>query len=137
MNKPHKHAALIAEYAKDASETDAPWERWEVGMAGTCFWTSLGCHPAWLDYNCYRRKPRTIRIGKYDVPEPLREEPENGEVYWVVDFGSTDTVSYSHTWSGDFIDRFWFNGGLIHTTEEAAQLHAKALISLTQTKEQP
>ena len=122
-------------YAQDAAETETPWERWQFREHDE--WFGFTEHPGWFAYCEYRRKPRTIRIGEYDVPEPLREEPENGEVYWVVDFASTDTVSDSYTWSGDFIDRFWFNGGLIHTTEEAAQLHAKALISLTQTKQQP
>jgi hypothetical protein len=136
MNKPHPHAALMAEYAKDAAETDKPWERWEFRENVPDGWFDFaGDHPGWLVDCEYRRKPLTIRIGEYDVPEPLRDEPEDGEVYWVVDFSSTDTVSDIYTWSGDFIDRFWFNGGLIHTTEEAAQLHAKALISLTQTKE--
>ena len=29
----------------------------------------------------YRIKPRTIRIGEYDVPEPMREAPDVGSVF--------------------------------------------------------
>ena len=31
----------------------------------------------------YRIKPKTIRIGEYDVPEPVREPLEFREKYWV------------------------------------------------------
>lgn len=30
----HIHAELMAEYAKDAMETDKPWERWECFNLG-------------------------------------------------------------------------------------------------------
>lgn len=32
FHTPHKHAALIAEYAKDAQSCNRPWELWEINM---------------------------------------------------------------------------------------------------------
>ena len=49
---------------------DGEWEEKEVG---SCFYTE----------SKYRIKPRTIRIGEYDVPEPMREAPEVGTQYFV------------------------------------------------------
>ena len=51
----HVHAELMKLYAKDAMETDKPWERWQ-------FYTSLGpedccTHPKWVPAAKYRRKP--------------------------------------------------------------------------------
>lgn len=43
----HIHAAAMAEYAKDAAETDKPWERWEFpstmrGITHLCIDTQFG-----------------------------------------------------------------------------------------------
>ena len=57
----HIHAAAMAEYAKDAAETDKPWERWEFcHMRGE--YQSLHSHPEWVEDNKYRRKPQVILI---------------------------------------------------------------------------
>lgn len=51
----HRHAASMAEYAKDAIETAKPWERWEMvspnGNVGI-----LMNHPGWSLDVIYRRK---------------------------------------------------------------------------------
>lgn len=82
------------------------------------------------DYE-YRVKLKTIRIGEYDVPEPMREIPARGTTYYVV-----DTVAPSspreYTWVGDTADIGWFNLGILHSTRDAAVLHTKALLSLTE-----
>lgn len=52
----HIHAALMAEYAKDAAETDKPWERWECLPAGGLPF-ALYKHPDWDANLTYRRKP--------------------------------------------------------------------------------
>ena len=51
----HIHAQLMAQYAEDAMETDAPWERWEFSHDDRDF-LSLDCHPLWIIDNKYRRK---------------------------------------------------------------------------------
>ena len=56
----HIHAAAMAEYAKDALETDKPWERWEFcHMRGE--YQSLHGHTEWVEDNEYRRKPQVIK----------------------------------------------------------------------------
>ena len=82
----------------------------------------------------YRIKPKTIKIGEYDVPEPCREALEYGERYWVVGI-MADSPLQSWSWSGDSLATMWLERGLLHRTKEAAELHTKVLISLTATKE--
>ena len=57
----HIHAAAMAEYAKDAAETDKPWERWEFSRQNLKY-ESLMCHPNWREDGEYRRKPKVILI---------------------------------------------------------------------------
>lgn len=126
----HKHAALMAEYAKDAMETDRPWERWEVDMG--CGWEPMKPrthHFATL--YAYRRKPRTININGHEVPEPVREPLVDGSSYWIP---STEPISCTafQRWSNDEYDQKWLKRGLIHITREAAALHARALLSFTE-----
>lgn len=52
----HKHAQLMALYAKDAAETDRPWERWEC-RSRTVNWISMVAHPSWGLDSEFRRKP--------------------------------------------------------------------------------
>lgn len=56
--RPHPHAKLMALYARDAAETDAPWKRWEKRTKSSC-WFQLYTHPIWNAYLEYRRKPQT------------------------------------------------------------------------------
>lgn len=76
----HIHAAVMAEYAKDALETDKPWERWEFSCDDQEY-VSLDTHPSWLKYTKYRRKPKVILINGYEVPEPCRTPLKYGEAY--------------------------------------------------------
>ena len=47
----HVHAALMLQYAKDAMETDKPWERWEVKVAAdvqpNVMFQGMSFHPEW------------------------------------------------------------------------------------------
>lgn len=134
----HTHAALMAEYAKDAAETDTPWERWEYRLTGG-IWTSFkeASRPYWYESTEYRRKPdkpRTIRIGNFDVPEPLREEPEEGHAVFLV-MPHKPSGFLTKYWLRDpELDLFVLNMGLLHSTMRAAAIHAEALRSLTSTK---
>ena len=77
--------------------------------------------------------PKTIRIGEFDVPEPLRECPTAGTQVFVADPTITSCVA-NWKWSSDGIDKMLLKRGLLHTTKEAAIIHTKALLSLTETK---
>ena len=75
----------------------------------------------------YRIKPKTIRIGAFDVPEPMRVAPSHGDAYWEV---STDGVSRD-TWRSDFAQISAFHKGLLQSTREGAEAAYVALLSLT------
>lgn len=86
--------------------------------------------PSFAKAGKYRIKPHTIRIGEYDVPEPCREPLEKGDLYWVAAL-KEDSPLHGYTWEDDRIDTVWLLRGIIHRTQEAADIHSKALISLT------
>lgn len=78
----------------------------------------------------YRIKPSTIRIGEYDVPEPCREPLEEGDLYWVAAL-DVESPLPRYTWRDYRIDTVCLSRGIIHRTQEAADIHSKALIALT------
>ena len=123
----HIHAAAMAEYAKDALETDKPWERWEFSKTGRDY-DSLHEHPSWNPDIKYRSKPKVILINGHEVPEPCRTPLKDGEVYWTISIvgGSTSSL-----WQGDVIDFGCLENGFIHLTKEAAEKHFNALKSFT------
>ena len=131
----HIHAAAMAEYAKDAAETDMPWERWEVSMtdSGDEYRNLLG-HPDWAVTRKYRRKATTILINGHEVPEPCRTPFEIGDVYWTFPFFFGDVIEFY--WYGDSEDHDAFKNGFIHLTKEAAEKHFNALKSFTAKGEQ-
>lgn len=128
----HIHAAAMAEYAKDAAETDMPWERWEFCHMREEY-QSLHGHPGWLECNEYRRKPQVILINGHEVPEPHRTPLNVGEKYWVLSF--VRGVA-SLRWEHDKFDNIYLKNGFIHLTKEAAEKHFNALKSFTAIGEQ-
>lgn len=127
----HTHADLMLAYAQDAQESDTPWLLWEYKYLPNDGWLSLKNNPTWLYYVEYRRKVKTIRIGNYDVPAPLRVAPEKSKSYYFVEI-SYATLACVTTWINDTTDNFRLDSGICHLARESAELHAKALISLTE-----
>lgn len=126
--KGHKHAALMALYAADAAENAEPWRLWEAWQGDARGWTPLTESPVWNPARSYRRKPRTIRIGAVDVPEPLRVAPEHWAVVYRVDLASpAECLRVNWTES----DRTNLDAGILHATEQAAREHTRALIALS------
>jgi hypothetical protein len=123
------HAELMALYAQDAMETDKPWERWEWRYPNFG-WSQCGTDgPAWTFDIQYRRKPRTIKVNGFDVPEPIRD-PEEGASCWAPEVTS---IEFAHEF--DFISgSAWRvacrDRGLIHSTKEAAVKHAMAMCGI-------
>lgn len=77
-----------------------------------------------------RVKPRTIEINGCAVPEPLRVEPEHGDIVYAVDLlAGKSTVSFA--WTGSDKDRVLLQRGVLHLTKEACRAHAHALISFS------
>ena len=78
-------------------------------------------------------QPKTIRIGEFDVPEPLREAPRLCAILFTPNLVTTSGY-LCITWDSDGTDDRMLQRGLLHTTKEAAIIHTKALLSLTETK---
>lgn len=76
----HKHAALMAEYAKDAAETETPWDRWEC-LGAFDRWERMFHSPGWHTNEQYRRKPPTLTIAGREIAAPLRSAMEGQTAY--------------------------------------------------------
>lgn len=124
----HIHAAFIALYAQDAAETEKPWERWEFQSGGGPWCAARDTGPTWHEDSQYRRKPKTIRIGEYDVPEPMRVVPT--KPFWAVSLTSTE-LCFLMRWEGSAQNFYLLSSGLCHFTRDAATAHAVALIAFT------
>lgn len=132
--KGHVHAALMVEYAKDAAETDKPWERWQYRRNATTVWYGdLDENPIWDAVVQYRRKPKTININGHEVPEPLRVRPKDDDLVYTVMIDRASDIVYHTKWADIEAHRAWFARGLVHATEDGAYAHAKALLSFTES----
>lgn len=128
----HPHAELMAQYAEDAKTCTEPWKLWQKRVAPQDAWVNCTLHPVWTKGMEYRRRPRTIKIGDREVPEPLREAPADGTKYWVLHLlCSSPKHAISFKWTDHENDRLWLASGLVHLTAEAATAHAEALIALS------
>ncbi|MCG3462709.1 hypothetical protein L7G72_12750 [Xenorhabdus bovienii] len=128
----HIHADLMMK-AVEIAQTDAEWWKYfEVLHDDADKWCSLAGEFYFDPDKEYRRKPRTIRIGKFDIPEPVREPPGSEQEYYYPFISDDDALYRNTVWWGDSYDDARFNRGLIHLDRESAELHAQALISLTQ-----
>lgn len=80
----------------------------------------------------YRVKPATININGHEVPEPLRVEPAAGDLVWVPALLQTNTITDDFRYNpGSEYSTAYFARGLCHATKEAAEQHARALLSFT------
>ena len=123
----YKHADLMLLYAKDAAETDKPWERWEWRGKSDAEFLTCWQHPSWnLNYD-YRRKPQVIKVGRHEFPKPIHERPRKGDVYWYVDMRQGEHYvcsTYCHHYYEDYGR---LNKYVCHLTEAAAQARADTL----------
>lgn len=78
-----------------------------------------------------RSKPKTIQIGEFTVPEPLRTSPINTIYYYVdVAYGTTEELR----WDATEDEKVWLANGMLQATEEGAEQQLAALLSLTKEK---
>ena len=126
----HKHAELIKQWLDDDSVEV------ECKDIGDDTWYSVGS-PSWDEGTEYRIKPKMIRCGDLEFPEPMRVAPEIGTTYWTADIRARRderVMADEWTWSNDKQDMLWLEAGICHLTSDAAEAHAKALLSLTEIK---
>ena len=128
----HVHADLMLEYAKEAMQSDTPWDAFEYKEKEDTEWQPCNMQIAWFKSTEYRKKPKTININVYEVPEPLREAPANGTACY---YPNTVSVLVSCTgYENDSIDRLRLEKGLLHLSRGAAKKHLEALLSFTSDK---
>jgi hypothetical protein len=132
MNQGHPNASILMEIAKEAAVNPEYWKEFEVRAPNNCWYPMDGADISLIDFirHPLRRKPRTIRIGNYDVPEPIRKMPALGAQIYAVDLdhGCVSTVSFDYIYSG------WVDRGLMQNTKEGAELMLKALQELLGAK---
>ena len=121
----HVHAALMLQYAQDAMETDKPWERWE--WFDDKSWYPCSNPPVWEVNMKYRRKPQTIKVGKWEFPKPIAFTPEKDTIYWVIRLFQEGFAPDDLIWSDDETDASLLRNNMIHLSREAAQAHADVL----------
>lgn len=128
--KGHPHAELIAEYANISKYSAEPWTCFEVYDPIKCEWKTAESNISFNSDIQYRFKPKTIRIGTIDVPEPIRYEPDIDKIFYIANITSGDFYG-EFIWKGEWPDREVLKRGVVHLKKENAILHAKAIISLT------
>ncbi|UBX48909.1 hypothetical protein LDO51_17505 [Providencia alcalifaciens] len=129
----HPHADLMAKAAEIAKTDKEWWKHFEIRLTrGRVFeWHQFHSAAVFYPDDVYRfsPKPSTIKIGDYDVPEPVRKPLDAGQKYWVV---SLEYGACPHIWTGSSLEVYgWLARGLIHLNEEAARTHISALLSFT------
>lgn len=123
----HIHAELMAQYAEDAKQHDEPWELWQHDASGT--WVDCVSHPSWCSNTQYRRKPRSIKIGDIEVPEPCKVSLKYKEEYFVPNVASAG--AHRCVWTHSYLDLYALESNLVHLDRRSAALQAKALAEVS------
>ncbi|EMJ6797683.1 hypothetical protein RGI81_003612 [Morganella morganii] len=118
--------AKAAEIAKTDKEW---WKHFEIKMPSFNAWSEM-CNEVFFDNDEYRLKPNFIDINGHQVPEPVRESPDNNDLLWIADI--TQPHAQKLIWTHHPSDILMLERGILHLTKEAAEAHAAALLSFTQ-----
>lgn len=124
MKRQHKHAALIQQWLDDDSlivERKAGDGNWYKQT--DCFWN---------EESEYRFKPKMIRCGDLEFPEPMQVAPPDYTEYWVVSFN--DYTTHRQQWHGAEADFKWLKAGRCQSTYEGAMACITALQALLGVK---
>ena len=130
MPTPHKHAALIKQWADDPSQTVWSWMPSTHPDSRPGYWKP--CDPLWIETTHYAVGPRPGNpprkmcvLAGVEFPAPETTAPPNHTRYWSA---GADWVRYA-MWYSDIEDKTRLAGGLVHLTREAAEQHSKALLA--------
>jgi len=83
-----------------------------------------------------RIKPRTIVVHGVELPEPLSEAPNEGEVVWLFNpyHEAGDEGGPRWVWTNKQIDVRYLESGLLHSTREAAKQWREFFLSQSRAK---
>lgn len=123
----YKYAAELRAMADRAEVSETPWDvlEWRLTNNEHFPWKALGGIPN-LTSRIYRVKPRTITVNGVEVPEPLREAPAEGSLFWMVSL--LDAEPSVVQWSTSRTYMRCLERGLLHATQKNAQAHIDALL---------
>lgn len=119
----HRHSDMIRRWLDDDS-LEVEW------LTSLGKWESEP-DPDWDEGTELRFKPKMIKCGELEFPEPMRVAPILGGKYWLPSLTRFNSCT-ENTWDGEDMEKRWFASGLLHTTQAAAEQHAHALIALTE-----
>lgn len=124
----HVHADLMMQYAKDAMNTETPWELWERYNPKMDKWEPLIKEPYWSPTHQYRHAQLPITINGRRVPAPCKDPLKHGEIYYITSLAGVPNV---FCWYNSPSDFGFLNKGIVHRTQQAAIEHRDALLSFT------
>ena len=126
----HKYAAILRAIADGKTvqfrDNENVW--YEPSPASLLGTLSAGVYQP----DRFRIKPETISINGVKVPKPETTAPAKGTDYYLPKFTDDPSLHCRLPWHGDAMDRTVLSRGLVHLTKEAAEIHAKALLSFTE-----
>lgn len=82
----------------------------------------------------YRIKPRTIKVNGFDVPKAITKKPKLGSSIFIANISAMDFYQLSEWHDADQQNRA-LQRGLVHSAEESAIAHAKAMLGIDPNKE--
>jgi len=97
----------------------------------------LEMRDSWLGFTKnaeYRIKDATIKVNEFEIPHPLRCEPELNTIYYMPDVCTSKMVRMD-VWARTHNEVEALKRGLIHLTEHAAMMHAKAILGMNPYKD--
>jgi hypothetical protein len=108
----HKHYDMIIAWADGA----------EIQRLVSGAWFDCDVNPNWDVSGEYRIKPKMVKVGRHEWPEPLKELTHNRTV-WTFSFEYAGVVELFT----DRVARQAVLEGVAHSTREAAEQHRAAL----------
>jgi hypothetical protein len=128
MKTPHPYAEILRAIA------DGETVQWQNGAGEWCSqgpdMTLFEIRGRAFPLGRYRIKPRTIRVGEVDVPEPMREAPARGKEYWVIDASHSNFTGAKLRWSNDDVDNRLIERGICYDNPTDAETAGRAIAAL-------
>lgn len=124
MTKPHKHAALIKQWADDTTQPIWYWDGtvWQPDDAPMSGYKSYAIGPK------PTQPPRKMcSLGGLEFPAPETEAPQDGADIWTAYVDGEPTVGYWQSHSDGC--QLCLTSGLVHLTQQAAEQHSRALLA--------
>lgn len=129
----HPHAEVLMAIAENAEainefeikETHHDWDK-------LVNWGGWVAEP---NYYQIRRKPKTIKVNGFDVPEPYLVMPKKGTRYYMPAIGEY-SLFVELLIDNDSYDHLVFEREIMHKTVKAAIAHAKAMLGIDPNKEE-